>query len=150
MHQWRELAELSPRITEVGESLLRRDDQGEVALLATVNPVGDAAIAPVCPIFTGTGIYLLISAQTPKHQHLKDHGNYALHAQVGADDLEFQISGVAREIMEDELRQVVIEAIPFPDFDRNDPIFELLIKRALTVTWSAGKPVKSTWRSVTP
>lgn len=41
----------------------------------------------------------------------------------------------------------VVAAIPFPSFNASDPIFELLLERALTVTWTkpATRGRKSTW-----
>ncbi len=133
-------------IRAVGESLLKRENQGEVALLGTINGRGDPALSPVCPIFADDAIFVLISKDTPKHQHLLANPRYALHAQVGADDLEFQISGDCRFIEDTGERGAVIDAIPFPDFDPSDPIVELLIEHALTVTWMDGRN-KNTWKS---
>ena len=58
-----------------------------------------------------------------------------MHALVGADDLEFQISGNARYVESDDEHKIVVSAIPFPSYDADDPIYELLIDRALVVTW---------------
>ncbi|MCZ6502220.1 MAG: hypothetical protein O6945_06880, partial [Gammaproteobacteria bacterium] len=72
---------------------------------------------------------------TPKKHHLRCNRSYALHAQVGADDLEFQIKGSVREVGAEDERQRVNASIPFSSYDESDPIFELLIERALTVSW---------------
>jgi hypothetical protein len=101
-----------------------------------VDESGRACASPVCPIFAGEGIYLLVVKTTPKNSHLRENNSYTLHAQVGADDLEFQISGVAREVIRETEREMVIKSIPFSSFNDSDPIFELLISHALTVSWS--------------
>ena len=137
MLRWKSFAEAAPAIAEAGRRLLYRPDQGEVALLATVDGRGNPRIAPVCPIFTPEGIYLSVSARTPKREHLQSHGGYAMHAQVGADDEEFQIGGRARQVTDAGELERVREAIPFPSYGPDDPIFELLIGRALVVTWPA-------------
>ena len=74
------------------------------------------------------------------------HGGYALHALDGADDEEFQISGRARRVEDAREHDAVVAAIPFPAYDAEDPIFELLIERSLAVTWPRpGTSVKRAW-----
>ncbi|MDP6377751.1 MAG: hypothetical protein QGI55_18240 [Pseudomonadales bacterium] len=47
-----------------------------------------------------------------------------------------------------ELRRRVLDAVLFPEFDPDDPIFELDITRALAVTWPApGRSEKRAWRT---
>ncbi len=145
--RWHEFTEAEPAMAEVGLSLLYRENQGEVAILATVDERGRPRVAPVSPIFCEGGLYLSVGAHTPKARHLQHNGLYALHALVGADDLEFQISGSVREIDNGAEHERVVAAIPFPSFDASDPIFELLLERALTVTWTkpATRGSKSAW-----
>ena len=145
---WREFEEATPGIAAAGKSLLYHPDRGEVGLLATVDTSGSPRVAPVCPIFTTQGIYLLVGAATPKRRHLDLDGRYALHAQVGADDREFQIRGTCRRVeASDEIEQV-LAAITFESFAADDPIFELLIDRALWVSWDSGQgAVKRSWRA---
>jgi hypothetical protein len=146
MVRWKAFAAAAPSIAETGRRHLYRPDQGEVGLLATVDARGNPRIAPVCPIFTVDGVFLSIAAHTPKWGHLEQHGGYALHAQVGAEDEEFQISGKARRVTDARELQSVIAAIPFPSHNENDPVFELLIAHALAVTWpTANEPNKRAW-----
>ena len=142
MESWPTLPE---QFRKTGELLLKHDDHGEVALLATINSAGNPAVSPVCPVFTETAVYLLVGRETPKYRHLQQNPRYALHAQVGAEDLEFQISGESREVHDEAERQQVLNAIAFPSFDKSDPVFELRINRALVVTWQAGEPQKTAW-----
>ena len=132
---WREFEQVAPQIAEVGERLLYREKSGEVAILATIDGDGRPCVAPICPIFSDSGLYLLAAARTPKVRHLVARPTFALHALVGADDLEFQISGAACVVVEEEERAAVIADVPFSSFDPTDPIFELTFDRALAVVW---------------
>ena len=148
---WSEFAAEVPALAEIGRELLWRADQGIAAILATESPSGPH-VAPVCPIFAATsgqvGLYLLVGADTPKHRDLRGGGRYALHAPVGGDDLEFQIGGCAELVELAEMRAAVLGAIPFLSFDPADPIYELLIERALSVSWAQpGAPRKQVWRA---
>ncbi len=133
--RWGAFEDANGELAAVGRQLLYRSDRGEVGILATVDARGRPRLAPVCPIFTGPGIYLSVGAHTPKAADLARNPVYALHAQVGADDLEFQIRGRARRVDDHDERSSVVSAIPFPSYDPDDPIFELLIERSLVVTW---------------
>lgn len=146
MLRWPEFKNAAPEIAAVGTTLLYNPDAGEVAILATVDARNRPWLAPFCPIFTDRGLYLLAAAHTPKVRHLQSNPRYALHALLGADDLEFQTSGSVRCVDDDTERIEVIAAIPFPSFDQTDPIFELLIERALTVIWpEPGKRRELAW-----
>lgn len=146
MLSWPQFKIASPEISALGEQLLYNPNAGEVAILATVDSVNRPWVAPFCPIFTDSGLYLLAAAHTPKAHHLQKNSAYSLHALLGADDLEFQVAGTARTVSSDEERSEVIAAIPLPSFDASDPIFELQIARALTVTWpEPGKKKQLSW-----
>ena len=143
---WSDFQAAAPDIAAIGRRLLQHPDRGEVAILATVDRHGAPWVAPVCPIFTDNGLYVLASAGTPKVGQLRRDPRYALHAQVGADDLEFQIAGHARLLDSATGRAEVFSAIPFDSFDSDDPIFELLIGNAVAVTWPApAAPTKLRW-----
>lgn len=143
---WSDFRQAAPEIAAVGSRLLHHPDHGEVAILATVDRHGRPRVAPVCPIFAPPGMYVLAGAATPKVRQLRRDPRYALHALVGADDLEFQITGRARHVDAAAERADVLPAIPFGSFDPADPIFELLIESALVVTWpSPGEPRKLRW-----
>ena len=146
MLQWSDFKRAAPDIAAIGERLLHNPDAGEVAILATVDHLGRPWVAPFCPVFADRGMYLLAAAETPKVRHLAANSAYALHAMVGTDDLEFQVAGTTRLVRSDEERQAVIAAVPFPSFDANDPIFELQIGRALSVSWpQPGRRQKLAW-----
>ena len=146
MLNWADFEAAAPTIARVGKSLLFTSGQGEVAILATADRSGAPHVAPVCPIFSGNGIYLSIATSTPKLSHLRTNPAFALHAQVGADDLEFQVRGRAREVTNDDERRALQRDIQFPNYDADHPIVELLITHALCVTWpDPGNSVKEHW-----
>ena len=149
MLSWAQFSDAAPDIAGVGRDLMYDPEDGRVAILATVDARLRPAVAPVCPIFAGDGLYLLAAANTPKARHLADRAHYALHAMVGSDDREFQLRGVVRPIVTPADRQRVIAAIPFTSFDGHDPIFEFLIDHALAVTWpEPGVPSKISWSAI--
>lgn len=144
--RWSEFYRAAPDIAAMGRRLLYRPDRGEVAILATVDRRGAPRVAPVCPVFAGTGLYVLASAGTPKIPQLQRDPRFALHAQVDADDLEFQIAGRVRLLDSATERAKVLDAVPFDSFDPDDPIFELLIGSALAVSWPApDSPARLRW-----
>lgn len=144
--RWPEFRRAAPDIAAVGRRLLYHPDRGEVAILATVDRRGAPRVAPVCPVFTRAGLYVLASAGTPKVIELQRDPRYALHAQVGADDLEFQIAGRSRLLTSAAERAEVLDAVPFDSFDPEDPIFELLIGSGIAVSWPApDSPVRLRW-----
>jgi len=145
MVRWANFAAAEPSMAGVGERML---SGGNVGILATVTADGAPRVAPVAPIFFAEGIYLSVSSTTPKLQDLQARETYAMHALLDASDEEFQISGAARAVTGDQERAGVVAAIPFPSFEANDPIFELMIGQALWVRWSGpGKDSqKRVWR----
>lgn len=146
MLTWIDFERAAPEIAQTGKALLFHPDRGEVAILATIDAGGGPSVAPICPIFADRGVYVLASRRTPKVGHLQVDGRYALHALVGADDLEFQMRGAVRPVTSASEHEAVLSAIPFPSYDANDPLFELLISHALAVTWpTPGTPRRMSW-----
>lgn len=146
MLNWGRFSRSAPAIAAVGKALMYHPSEGRVVILATVDDQHRPWVAPVCPIFTGDGLYLLAAANTPKARHLQTSACYALHAMVGADDCEFQLRGEVRTVDSTAERDQVIAAITFDSFDADDPIFEFLVDHALAVTWpQPGKASKTSW-----
>ncbi len=147
MKSWVVFAEAAPEFAKAGKRLLVGDDGFPIAFLATANDAGVPHISPVCPIFSGGDLYLSASGRTPKVQDLRGNGRYALHAFLGESDEEFQLRGVASEILDRDERSAVHAAIPFASFDREDPIFRFWIEAAIWVYWErAGQPDTSAVR----
>jgi hypothetical protein len=105
----------------------------------------------VCPIFSGAHLYISAGSRTPKVRDLRSNGAFVLHAFLGENDEEFQVAGSCAEVEDLHERSQVHQAIPFPAFDRSDPIFRLVMERALWVYWERvgqadTKPVRRRWR----
>jgi len=152
MVRWTEFAAEVPDFSVAGRRLLVGPDGVAIAFLGTVSARGAPRLAPVCPIFCGDDLYLCVGAHTPKVDDLRARHLYALHAFLGANDEEFQISGQAIEVTENAERGIVHQAIPFKAFRTSDPIFRLGIDRALWVYWErVGEPdtraVRKVWNA---
>lgn len=151
MISWQMFAQRAPTFAEAGTRLFDHGGDGvSIGFLATVTATMKPRLAPVCPIFFGQGIYLSVGAPTPKRADLIERGDYVLHTFLGADDEEFQIAGRAKLVNDQSEHDGVVAAIPFGAYDANDPIFELLIERALWVHWEnvgrpGSRPIKQRW-----
>ena len=138
---WAEFAEAAPEFAAAGARLLTGDDGVSIAFLATARAVGPIHLAPVCPIFCASDLYLSAVTRSPKLRDLRADGRYALHAFLGANDEEFQLRGSASEVGDPGERTRVHDAIPFPSYDPEHPVFRFSIERALWTYWeSAGEP----------
>lgn len=149
---WREFTTAAPDFAAAGERLLTQDSNVAIGFLATVGR--QLHLAPVCPIFCGSGIYLSVGRTTPKRRDLEEDGRYVLHAFLAANDEEFRIAGHADRIDAADERTQVLAAIPFGAFDREDPIFRLDIDDAMWGYWEnvgrpGTRPIRRIWRKST-
>ena len=147
---WTAFAAQRTAMAEAGQRLLVGNDGVAIAFLATAGGAGPR-LAPVCPVFAGTGLYLIAAASTPKTPDLVTDGRFALHAFLGAGDEEFRVSGVAVLTESARERTQVHEAVPFEGFSPHDPVFELRLNSVLHVWWErVGQPdtraIRERWR----
>ena len=141
MSSWTEFAESAPDFAAAGKRLLVGEDGVAIAFLGTAQPAGILHLAPVCPVFCGPELYLSAAAKSPKVRDLRTDGRYALHAFLGPNDEEFQLRGTATATVDAAERARVHEAIPFPSFERDDPIFRFAINSVLWAFWErVGQP----------
>jgi len=147
---WADFARAVPDFAAAGKRLFTPSGDVSIGFLATI---GEALhLAPVCPIFSDSGIYLSVGAATPKRVDLERDGRYVLHAFLAPNDEEFRIAGRAANVATDAERNRVHAAIRFGAFDRTDPVFLLDIEEAMWGYWeNAGRPgtrpVRRFWRS---
>ena len=152
MASWAEFEGAAAEFADAGRRLLVGADGVAIAFLATASSHGRPHLAPVCPIFCDGRLYLSVGARTPKRRDLADPGSYVLHAFLGENDEELQLAGHAREVRDERERAAVHQAIPFPAFQAEDPIFELDIERCLWCWWeNVGQPdtcpARRRWRA---
>jgi hypothetical protein len=131
--RWADFERTAGEVAAAGRRLLTGADGVSIGFLATA---ADAVhLSPVCPIFCADGLYVIAAARSPKTADLRRRGLYALHAFLGPNDEEFQISGRAIEVLGENERADVHAAVRFAAFNRADPIFDLDVDSALWVHW---------------
>jgi hypothetical protein len=141
MSSWTEFEREAPALADAGRRRLVGPEGIAIGFLATVSARREPRIAPVCPIFCGDDVYLSVGGHTPKVADLRERHTYVLHAFLGANDEEFQVTGTTTEVLDQAERAAVHRAIPFKAFNTADPIFRLSIDRALWVYWErVGEP----------
>jgi len=135
MVTWHEFAQADPALAEAGAKHLFQYEVG-LAFLATVNSAGAPRLHPVCPVLSGSGLYILVLPHSPKRRDLERDGRYALQAfpQARPDSDEFYLAGTARLAEDPELRKTVLSDARHrasPD----EILFELLVERAMRTIW---------------
>lgn len=137
---WRKLEEEAPDLAKSGKRLLQGDGTVAIGFIATCSS-DKPHIAPVCPIFCNSDVYICATEKSPKTKDLRKNEKYTLHAFLGKNDEEFQMSGAAFELTDENEKAKVHNAIPFASFDKSDPIFHLKVERVLWAYWErVGQP----------
>ncbi len=151
MVSWSEFASSADVLAASGRRLFGGADGNPIAFLATASPAGNPHLAPVCPIFSGDDLFLSVAQRSPKCDDLCTVGRYTLHAFLGENDEEFQISGFAESLRSPASIDAVHRDIPF-SYQAADPVFRLGMERALWCFWeNVGqpdtRPVRQHWRA---
>ena len=139
MATWDEFAAAAPEMAERGFRHLSIP----IAYLATVRRDGAPRLHPLSPMFAGGRLFVAIQASSPRRHDLARDGRYSLHALpplLGPeyDEFEFNVTGRARRVEDDETKQLVNEAEAArdrPGIPPEDWLFELDIEAALTTVW---------------
>lgn len=140
MASWSVIATREPELAQAGRRLLEGPDGVAVAYLATAARDSAPRVAPVCPIFALDDLYVCATTRSPKRRDLERDGRFCLHAALGANDEEFQVSGRAQRVLDAAEITSVHAAIRFT-FHAADPIFRLDIARCLHACWiNVGQP----------
>jgi len=152
MSSWTEFAKAAPDLADAARRRLVGSDGVAIGYLATVSARCEPRLAPVCPIFCGDHLYISAVGHTPKVNDLRNRRAYALHAFLGENDEETQVSGIATEVLDLAERAAVHFAIPFNAFRTTDPIFRLTVDRAIWVYWErvgepSTKPIRRRWKA---
>jgi hypothetical protein len=151
MVTWRAFATAAPDLARAGEALLTQFGVG-LAFLATVRRDGAPRLHPVCPVISGDGLYVLITAASPKCGDLARDGRYALQTfpqpKPGSD--EFYLAGRARLIEAPAARAAVLRDARHMA-DESETAFELRIERVMHTTWEhvltpRMQPRRRSWR----
>ena len=152
MVTWNELAAAAPDLAQTGRSLLNQFGVG-LAFLATVREDGAPRLHPVCPVFSGDRLFVLITPASPKHADLLRDGRFALQTfpqpKPGSD--EFYLAGRARSVDEPVMGAQVLKDAKHMAH-ASETAFELLIDRAMHTRWEhvltpEMRAVRTTWRA---
>jgi hypothetical protein len=121
MVTWKEFADFA----DIGRSLLFQFKVG-LAFLATVRRDGAPRLHPVCPVLSNDGLFVLITASSPKRQDLMQDGRYALQTfpQPKAGSDEFSIAGKA-VLVDDSAARAAILRDARHMADASEMVFEL-------------------------
>jgi hypothetical protein len=144
MKSWSEFCLEEPELTRLGKGMLfpTRPHHG-LAFLATIRKDGAPRLHPISLVYTHGHLYVFIPPASPKCADLKRDGRYALQAfppQDNKDGKEFYLTGVARYIRDEQVRQQIIAntGIIVEEFEQ---LFELFITQAMyTVLLDCGTP----------
>jgi hypothetical protein len=131
MVTWKEFADFA----DIGRSLLFQFKVG-LAFLATVRRDGAPRLHPVCPVLSNDGLFVLITASSPKRQDLMQDGRYALQTfpQPKAGSDEFSIAGKA-VLVDDSAARAAILRDARHMADASEMVFELWLDRVMHTTW---------------
>src|SRR5262249_17820601 len=124
-----------------------------LAFLATVRQDGGPRVHPVCPVFSGDRLFIVITETSPKRRDLLADGRYALQAfpQSKAGSDEFYVSGKALLVGDDAARGSVLRDAKHMA-DPSETVFELTIDRVMHTRWEnvltpQMRPVHRKWRA---
>ena len=153
MKRWGEFAAEQPDMAEAGRALIYQFRVG-LGYLATVRKDGGPRVHPVCPVIAHGGLYVFIGNHSPKVHDLRRDGRFALHAFPHPEvDDEFYVSGRAKRVDEQTIRQMVYTAYTATGaFTSNDTLFELWLERALHAKYGPRPnwpPVYTKWSNAT-
>jgi phosphinothricin acetyltransferase len=149
MRTWREFAAERPGLALAGEELLRAFTVG---YLATVRPDGSPRVHPVTVTLHDGGLYISTVRGTRKAYDLRRDGRFALHAfprfpdESGRHDDEFMVGGRAEEVVDRTERRAVL-AVHNDEVSPRDPLWHLLLDRAMRKHRIDGPPRIERWRA---
>ena len=123
---------------------------GPPAYLATVRSDGTPRVHPVTPIIGGDHLFLFMEPTSPKGRDLRERGSYSLHSAV--PDMqgtggEFQVSGIANLVEDQELRAVAVSSARYSPADRY-VLYELKVTEARSTGYGdVTLPSPPRWRA---
>ena len=152
MVTWAQFATAAPDLAGAGRALLHQFGVG-LAFLATVRRDGAPRLHPVCPVLSGDGLFVLITATSPKRADLLRDGRYALQTfpQPKAGSDEFYVTGAARLVEDGAMRAAVLRDAKHMA-DESETLFELSVDRVMHTRWENVltphmRSVHATWRA---
>ena len=135
MVTWSQFAVSNPELAATGERLIFQFGVG-LAFFANLRKDGAPRLHPLCPVWSGEGLYVLIAPESPKKWDLLRDGRYALQTfpEPRKDSDEFYLSGTAYPMDDPAIKDAVLkDAKHFASAE--EALFELLIERVMHTIW---------------
>lgn len=140
---WGELELAMPELATFGKDRL----DGKVAYLATVRKNGQPRAHPVTPVIGQGCCFVFVEPSSPKTHDLLDNGYYCLHCSMNdssGSSGEFQLTGVARQIEDEETRSLAESVSSFRPSARY-LLFELRLTEVMSTSYLGGRPNRKKW-----
>ena len=140
---WDELEQAMPGLAAFGKERL----DGKVAYLATVRRNGQPRAHPVTPIIGHGSCFVFVEPSSPKTHDLLDNGHFCLHCSMNdssGSSGEFQLTGIARQIKDQETRSLAESVSSFRPSVRY-LLFELRLTEVMSTSYLGGRPNRKKW-----
>ena len=140
---WDELEQAMPGLAAFGKERL----DGKVAYLATVRRNGQPRAHPVTPIIGHVSCFVFVEPSSPKTHDLLDNGHFCLHCSMNdssGSSGEFQLTGIARQIKDQETRSLAESVSSFRPSVRY-LLFELRLTEVMSTSYLGGRPNRQKW-----
>ncbi|HAK51182.1 MAG TPA: pyridoxamine 5'-phosphate oxidase [Gammaproteobacteria bacterium] len=140
---WQLLEEQSSQMALFGKDRL----DGKVAYLATIRNDGMPRAHPVTPVIGGGYCFIFVEPDSQKVRDLQSNGYFCLHCSMNdssGSSGEFQVTGIAEQIVDPNLREVAEAASSYRPSARS-LLFELRLVEVLSTSYRGGRPDRSRW-----
>ena len=121
---------------------------GKVAYLATVRRDGRPRAHPVTPVIGKGRMFIFLEPSSPRTGDLSQNADFCLHCAMSdssGSSGEFQVTGVAVQILDDETRELAESVSSFRPSLRS-VLFELCVTEALSTAYPGGQPKRRRWQ----
>jgi hypothetical protein len=121
---------------------------GKVAYLATVRADGRPRAHPVTPIIGAGHLFIFVEPSSPRTRDLNENQDFCLHCAMNdssGSSGEFQITGMAEQVLDHEVRQLAESVSSFKPSTRS-LLFELNLSEVLATSYRGGRPKRHRWQ----
>jgi pyridoxamine 5'-phosphate oxidase-like protein len=132
MARWAEFAVQEPVTAELGERILSKYG---MAYLGTVQANGWPRVHPISPVLLDGGLYIGIMPASPKGKDLERDGRCVIHTLPGPNDAEVSFSGVAVQLTDDAVEELIRQAPDNVRFARDTSIYEIQLDQVRCTTF---------------
>ena len=121
---------------------------GKVAYLATLRRDGRPRAHPVTPVIGQGHLFIFLEPSSPRTRDLEEDPDFCLHCAMSdssGSSGEFQVTGVAVPVQDDETRAIAESVCSFRPSVRS-LLFELLLTEAMSTAYPGGQPRRRRWQ----